>query len=186
MSIETNTPIKPEGASFFNMTEEQVQKVNKRMQPNKWSYVGFLKKGQCGKELSQMDKDALERRGVTYTEIATKLDELALIIFNDNSLKETSWDVYENDDWEFNYLSYRGHQGCPFSFRKDYECSSGEGSWEVTATKKKTGEKLFFAGLHSHLIKKHGVFEDGPYRLDPDKACDFFGLGNKTSNKKVI
>ena len=172
----------PTGMSYFNMPQEQIKEVDKRMQPDGWSEAGFLKMGQSGKKVSELDRETLKKRGVTYEQIAEKLEEIGKIA-GKHTLGQP-----EHEEFHFKLLCTRGHQTCPFSFEKVTipgwgddvkDCANSIGSWDVTVTRKKTGEKLFFSGLHAHLIRKHRFFEDGEYRLDPDKACDFFGIGKK-------
>lgn len=161
----------PEGLSFFNMDDKQRTEVKRRMQPGCWSDLGFLKAGQLGLEISMLDREILEKRQVTYREVAKNLDELKNLIFSGN----------KNAEYQFDLKKFCGSQICPFSFNRNAQgdledCAKEIGNWEANVIRIDTGEKLFFTGLHAHLIRYHGFFEDGHYRLDPEKVCKFFRL----------
>lgn len=205
----------PAGIWYFTMTQTQIDEIDKELQSAKSYKMGVLKVGQSIKEVTTCDLETLQKKGVSYAEIAIKLRELEAVatLASQNAYTEASdtWDnlftamrnledemainqksqthlntvfkPIENEEYIFKMVDQKPIM-CPFSFQKDdfgnlINCGQSEKSYGLTITRKATGATLHLTELHSHLIEQHGFFKEGPYRVNPDEICNFFGLGTK-------
>lgn len=147
-----------------------VQKIEKVMQPRASSTAGFLVPGENLYTIYKTDHDTLERLGVTYDQIATKLEEV-MNACKDNPLEET---ILGN--LIFTPTHYMGWQDCPFGCTEELreihkDEANTTASSDYLVVNADTKESIFFSELHPHLIRDHHFFEGHTkYRLDPERC----------------
>lgn len=161
--------------STFDLSPEELQAIEDRMRPGRYSDDGFLTADQSLLEVCQKDRDTLAQLHVTYEQIAARIDELYAKC---RSIKGYCFKpVVVDGKFEFQVESWRGFQECPFSqdFQDDNntgtDCGQGKGFEDIKVKNLETEESVSFPSLISHLIRCHQFFEGGPYRLDPATAC---------------
>lgn len=147
-----------------------IHKIEKIMLPGKISQEGFLALGENLYTVYKTDHDTLERLGVTYDQVATKLEEV-IKAGKEHSLEQSKFGnltITPNPSF--------GWQYCPFGCTEELmeigrNKEDTTGSYEFTVVNEDTGEKLFFSDLHPHLIRDHHFFEGHTkYRLDPEQC----------------
>lgn len=173
------------------MSDIPISKLERRMRPGEWSVGGFLGPHEKLMDVIREDDATLKRLGVTYEQIADKIEEL---------LKSgiEGYRAYLNEEladpavtvghFTVKLTVYKGHQMCPWAFFDPSSkppvykpCmvggvprySSRASDADFVITNKRTGEELKGPCLIVHLIRDHHFFEgkQSPYRVDPEKAA---------------
>lgn len=154
------------------------ERIEKVMYPGGCSTEGFLAKGEKLYDVFQKDDETLKRLGITYDQIADKLEEIA---------ENVTLTTVHLGDLIINCACFFGHQECPFGCTEELKeigkdihdpvLTKTMSSTDFTITHQNTGETLFFSGLHAHLIRDHHFFEGNTkYRLDPERAIQILGI----------
>jgi hypothetical protein len=161
-------------------TFERIEKV---MRPGQLSKEGFLNATEKLYDIYEKDDETLKRLGITYNQIADKLDD---IIQAYKEIEEYS-ERYIQEPFKHNNLfvtcdCYFGYQECPFGcaqelreLHKEYKIA--QASLDFKVTNEITKESIFFSELHRHLIRDHHFFEGHTkYRLDPEQCIKVLEL----------
>lgn len=151
------------GNSFLSTKE-----LEARMRPGVLSQAGFLGEHERLEEVLARDAHTLVELGVTYEELAEKLDGLLRIAVKGQQR------IYHIGDYAVTIKRYRGFQMCPWSLDIHHsQCMAGGGvshasiDWEIRD--RRTEIAMDGPGLIVHLIRDHHFFEgvESPYRVDP-------------------
>jgi len=137
--------------------------IQKRMLPGNFSESGFINEGESLEKIIDNDRIILEKRGITYDQIADQLENLDNI----------------KDKYKVKIKSYFGRQECPFiSELQECFCEDNYGSDDITVTNRKTGKSIKYSSLVPHMIRCHKFFESPSvsYRVDPLEIIEFFNL----------
>jgi hypothetical protein len=172
----------------LNMSDLEIERVQERMYPGKWSEVGFLGVEDKLKDTCTNDSNFLQEKNISCEQIADKLEvivEKAKQLYTDRIEAEA-----EAEDVAYNFnplaiidgkfkisgfaLATNGYQKCPFSER--VLCGKGRQAYEITNIE--NGSSISLSQLHIHMIRDHHFFEGKgtPYRLEPSAACDVLEL----------
>ena len=167
------------------MSDIPISELERRMCSGAWSQGGFLGPYEKLMDVLREGDATLKRLGVTYEQIANKIEELIKAACEENL---ASWRAQERTSWRIGrspvilahfaviIKSYLGYQMCPRSKNFNQLCKVGSGSRygsiDFVITNNRTGEQLKGPGLIVHLIRDHHFFEGkhSPYRVDPEKA----------------
>ncbi|HSX26547.1 MAG TPA: hypothetical protein VLE89_06035 [Chlamydiales bacterium] len=171
-------PSSSEAYTVFNVPEEQLPELERRMRPGGYSTVGFLSQADRLIEVCQKDLTTLTELGVSCDLISNELEN---VIEKANIIRQKSRNMGMNEaivDGKFKVsgvgISSNGFQECPFSKGKD-PCHIGRGNYTVENLT--TKESISFTPLLISMIRDHAFFEGNiEYRLDPAKACRVLGL----------
>jgi hypothetical protein len=149
------------------------------------SMSGFLAQGEDLLECCEKDKQTLNEKGITYTQIAQK------IIFIVNTASKEGVDKLV--DLKFKVTIGEKslcNQYCPFSPKgadwdaspfQDVENACGLGNREITILNTKNNRSITFGSLIVHLIEQHHFFEGSvPHRLPPIDAIETLELASET------
>lgn len=149
-----------------------------RMRPGVLSQGGFL--GECEKleDVIAHDAQILDKLGVTYEELAGKLEELIQIA------KKTPSHTVRIGHFDVKVTVYPGFQICPWSPDIHHgQCDVGSGaryaSIEWFIRNLNTWRKACGPGLAVHLIRDHHFFQgfESPYRVDPYELTCLLEMG---------
>jgi hypothetical protein len=169
----------------------QEEPFENRFKPGRMSVEGFMGEDESLDEIIADDSATLERLGITYDQIADRIEyfiknewryafgeatrgmELKeknkLILarkmrFND---EESYMETMLDDHYIINRWQYKGFQGCPWCDYVNLVCGS---DYAVENTDLK--ERITFPGLIVHLIREHHFFEGKgtSHRVDPEDA----------------
>lgn len=146
------------------------------------SESGFLGKGDSLEKTIQQDRAYLTKKGLTHKDLG-----LPLKIIRDRYFKlgERSFDITINGHkYYVEKVAGPSAQSCPFIDLTENRQP------DFMVYEKKTGKKLFFAGLLEHLIGAHGFFEGEhagtwggnkfiSYRIEPQALIDFFHINSR-------
>ncbi len=169
--------------------------LEKRMRPGAWSAGGFLGPTESLEHIISQDALILTRFGVSYEQIADRLDRLlrpalkytkgmspypdlykpeTIPHFRLDNLPDTK-DGYRTGNLQIFTIGYRGFQGCPW---EGWPESWQWGSFDFLILNRQTGECVTGPGLIVHLIRAHHFFEgqESPYRTDPKKLIHVLEL----------
>jgi hypothetical protein len=160
------------------LSSNQTKMVEERMRP------GFLTATQSLKALAKNDNETLIKHGITYTQIADRLDsimEKTITLMNHRKSEKSlsGKTLCVEGKYIVKCMGYLGHQSCPLSLEADMDrndCGKSKGSMDFCATRIDTQAKFTFGSLLPHLIRDHHFFEGGTYRVDPETAINFFEL----------
>ena len=181
-SPEFYAGFKPE--LYYAQHPQLMDTFTKRMQPGKWSQVGFLDPGQNLAEICQKDAETLKARGISHEQIADRLEAVIMkanFLFQQHRKIKHPVAVIEDKIGipKDEYVSTLGHQECPFTKDlKNRNTICGKGSSMITLINLVSKKRLEnITELHPHLIKDHHFFEGKhPYRLDPALAIEVLGI----------
>ncbi|MCA9487631.1 MAG: hypothetical protein KC516_01580 [Nanoarchaeota archaeon] len=176
------------------MSPEEIDILEHNMRPGRFSEAGFLGESDGLKNIVSADSRVLKKYGITYKQIADKLDSLTGQSFtaqyfesrkkdgNYRKIKDGGF-LIENK-FKVHSVGWMGSQYCPFYFKVEdlgnggkriYNC--GSGSYDFTIKNVNQGTEIKFPQLMSHLIRDHHFFEgETSYRLDPEKAIKVLEL----------
>jgi hypothetical protein len=160
------------------LTPKELEKIQKRMRPNKWSEVGFLNETESLTEVAAKDRFTLEKLGITFELIAQALKYLIKKADVLDACGESRVALIGKYLVKINQS--KGYQICPFtpSGKHGEDCGKYKGSAVYEITRVDTKEKLIVASLMGHLILDHHFFQGGFFRIDPEIAFFFFDLKN--------
>jgi hypothetical protein len=154
--------------------------LEKVMRPGAQSEAGFLDPTERLYEVYQNDDATLKKLGISYDQIADKLEEIVKAC-QDKKYAEQVKIKSMTVTLEVCF----GHEDCPFGCPAELK-SIGRSSSDpifqkvrssIDYTVTDNNSQLFFSGLHVHLIRDHHFFEGHTkYRLDPEYCVNFFGL----------
>lgn len=148
------------------------------MRPGVLSQDGFLGENESLKEVIEKDAETLKDMGITYDDLANKLDNLIKAAFSSG---KKSARVGNYKIW---IIQYCGFQICPWT--QDIhsgQCTAGGGpdyssnDWKIRNLR--TKQEMSGSGLVVHLIREHHFFEgfETPYRVDPRELACLLELG---------
>jgi hypothetical protein len=157
--------------------EPSEAEVEARMRPGAFSRTGFLGPNERLRDVIAADSETLRNLGLTYGEIASKLD--ALITAAETSPHRPA----RVGALDCRVQVYQGFQMCPWAPDPHRaQCSAGlgvrHGSIDWWIRNLETGEEMKGPGLMVHLIRDHHFFE-GPMsanRVDPTQLAHLLGL----------
>lgn len=170
-SSSIEKPSKVHHKTVEQLSEKELEIIEDRMRPNRWSEVGFITNEQSLLEVSNADVHTLEEYKVTFEQMADRITSIINQYAQGASIIEEKFKVEEETS--------RGFQPCPFNMAPNAhatDCGKEEGSRVYTITNIKTGKQLIVASLMDHLMRDHHFLQGGPYRIDPKKAIPFLGL----------
>jgi hypothetical protein len=159
---------------YEQLSDEELNKIEQRMYPKKYSTVGFLQPGETLKEVYEADRLYLEQMGITYKQISDVLTCISRKCYRAQYLNR--------DDFRYTIetISYNGAQICPFKNKKLDNLYHGYdyGSSDITITDKVTNESITFNTLLIHMIDAHHFFESplSQHRVDPKKVIKMFDI----------
>ena len=184
------------------MTPIEIHSTEKLMYPASaggTSEAGFLSEDERLIEVYEKDQKTLARLGITFDQVADRLQDIAEKAFHNahlmsrfhvkNKYGDTYWDLVRrgvpvDGKMSVSFESYMGYQDCPFQpvvtaiGPKGSKCDMSDTDFTVCVGLKNRGGRpsFFFSWLHIHLIRDHHFFEGNTkYRLDPEtcvKALD--------------
>jgi hypothetical protein len=155
------------------------EELEARLRPGGFSQQGFLGPRERLVDVVAQDGARLARRGVTYDEVASRLEGF----IERGEQNRERWVRVEHDARVY-VVVYKGYQLCPWSVEPDDgQCTAGgrvrfaSTDWRIRH--ERSGRELRGPGLLVHLIRSHHFFEgiESPYRVDPDALCELLGLG---------
>ena len=156
---------------------EDIDEVERRMQPGAWDGPGFLRPGTSLLAVIAEDADTARGLGVDVGTIGGRLGELL--------------DAGEGSDlgrpatvgpFRVEIVRGRGFLTCPWAPEEFSPCPVGLGGGSAAnrfTIAGEAGHRLEGYELSAHLIRDHGFF-GGPgtrYRLEPEALAAFLGLG---------
>jgi len=156
----------------LNCTKDEIQKFEKRMQPGVDSEGGFLKVGDSLYEVCQQDFMTLQGYHLECKTLADVLE--GLIRAKKEGLKIFGFKI--------NYTATNGFQECPFRLSDQNFCHIGREDYTITNSQ---SQILQVSELVIKMVRDHGFFETGPYRLDPKQAIQFLGLDKQLDHYPV-
>jgi hypothetical protein len=155
-----------------------IMELESRMRPGALSQKGFLGKDDRLEEVLSHDAQMLAQLGVTYEEIACRLE--ALIKVAEAAPGHTT----QIDYFKVKVSLYTGFQICPWSPDIHHaQCTAGggvrHGSIDWCIHNLRSGQEMCGPGLIIHLIRAHKFFEgfESPYRVDPRELASLLELG---------
>jgi hypothetical protein len=149
-----------------------------RMQPGRYSQVGFLAPGESLSDVLSADARALAEIGCTAQMLADALDQLLAAAL------EAGGSRTRVSDFVVSIARFKGYQLCPFAAEPErHQCQAGGGQrygsidWDIR--NRRTGRRLTGPGLIVHLIGAHGFFEGprAPLRVDPRALAELLQVG---------
>lgn len=161
----------------FNEQTIPIEELERRMRPGMFSEGGFLGKEESLVNVLCRDAIKLQELGVTYSQLANKLEELIVIAL------KTPRQITKMEDFVIQLTIYDGFQICPWtSDMRLGKCEAGGGpmyasiDWIIQNTA--INRKMSGPGFIIHLIRAHHFFEgfNSPYRVDAQKLAQLFGL----------
>ena len=170
--------------SFEELEDNELNKIQKRMYPGKYSELGFLQPGETLIDVYNNDKIFLEYINITYKQIYDKLNTVIGKYYRSSNLGKKY--IIEGK-YKIYILCYNGAQKCPFQNKeKDKRYHGYEyGDRDISITNILNDEEITFNTLLLHMIEKHHFFESplSSHRLDPDKVIKFFDLKSNIDYK---
>ena len=157
----------PDPLYIDTLTDTEIRRIESKLRPGASSTAGFLGPNESLRDVIRQDAEVLRQKGITHGQIADFLYNL----IQGNAPK--GYTVVKNTS--------KGSQADPFT---DELMGGGEYSnLDITVTNLQ-GERLAFPGLIIKLIGDYQFFEGKGtfYRLDPEKAIEFFGLKSINSS----
>lgn len=167
---------------------------------NRRSGDGQIDKNQSLKNVLIHDNQlVVDTYGLSHQIVADPLLKMMSLVQNELKKTQSSRIVFNNDrSAQINFL-YKGKEylvkfksmGSLFSLFQGANLESGwigrqtQGSifndhifadWYFELTDLSNGNTLKGDALTSHLIYRYGFYQSGPYRMDPAKIVNFFGL----------
>lgn len=158
--------------AYFHMEKYlgDIGHLEEKMRPGSLSTGGFIGEAESLAEVMYKDEKALEKMGVTYEDVAERIEE---IIHKVPYLSREPTPVeIRGKKFHVRGVAWRGGQECPF----------GDGTPEYSNldlyVENEEGHAITFPGMIAHLIRKHRFFEGegSPYRLDPERAVKILGI----------
>jgi hypothetical protein len=147
-----------------------IAKLENDMRPGELSSEGFLR--QDDKLLDVLKKDnetVLGRYHLSHQELARPLNYLRAL--GDKGMAPEEF-VYNGQHFRIKYQHTHSSQESPFH-------DGTRSGANATITNMDSGESIEFAYLVGDLIERYGFYEEGPYRMDPEKIIRIFGLTKK-------
>jgi hypothetical protein len=151
------------------LSEEELES---RMQPGMFSQGGFIGPEEKLEKVLADDAKTLGELGITFEELAFKLEELISAAELSSNARSRIGKV------ECHIMIHPGFQICPWSSDPHHsQCTIGVGvrhaSVDWVIHNMSTRKKLSGPGLIVHLIRDHHFFEgrQSPYRVDPHKLA---------------
>ena len=188
----------PKQMFIEDLSSEQIEAIENRMRPSQSSYVGFLGQNESLKEVIETDNKTLEKLGITYKQVADRLDSLmGQAIRFEKVSEESGGNCYKKIregiliDGFLRVIpeQFRGSQECPF-FNETVPSKDGEGTYYYTCgsgrydfivKNEKQGTAIKFPELMSHLVRAHHFFEGNTrYRLNPEETVKVLELEPNT------
>jgi hypothetical protein len=160
---------------------EDIDEVERRMQPGAWDGPGFLRPGTSLAAVISEDAETARGLGLDPEAIGGRLGELL--------------DAGEGSDlgrpatvgsFRVEIVRGRGFLTCPWAPEEFAPCPVGLGGGAAAnrfTIAGEAGRRLEGYELSAHLIRDHGFF-GGPgtrYRLEPEAVAAFLGLGAPSS-----
>jgi len=169
---------------FEELETTEINKIEKRMYPGKYSEEGFLQEGETLVDVYNNDRIFLENIGITYKQIYDKLNTIICKYYRSSYLDKK---CLIEGKFKINIVCYNGAQRCPFQNKeKDKRYHGYEyGDQDITITNTSNNDEITFNTLLLHMIKKHHFFESplSSHRLDPKKIIEFFELKSDINYK---
>ncbi|MBI2138996.1 hypothetical protein HYU13_05370 [Candidatus Woesearchaeota archaeon] len=171
----------PKRQFIEDLTEPQIEEIEKRMRPGSFLSSGFIGPSQTLREVIKADAQVLDQYGITYEQIADRLSFFMKLAFLEESNGASR--LYCEGvpvDGHFKVFLHRslGSISCPFfyslvrdekGFGREYTCWAGSCSFTVKNEQDQT--EISFPSLIPHLVRDHHFFEgDVPGRLNPEDA----------------
>jgi hypothetical protein len=160
-----------------NLGSPSEAELEARMRPGAFSKTGFLGPHERLRDVIAADAEVLRKLGLTYTEIAARLD--ALIAAAEASPDHSAC----LGGLQCRVQLYQGFQICPWAPDPHRaQCSAGQGvrhgSLDWWVRNLKTGAEIKGPGLVVHLIRDHHFFEglESPNRIDPHRLANVLDL----------
>lgn len=155
------------------------KQLEARMRPGILSQDGFLGEHERLDEVLARDAKTLVELGVTYEDLAEKLDELL------RPAVKSQQRITRIGEYEVTIKRYSGFQMCPWSpdvHRS--QCMAGGGvryasvDWQIRD--RLSGRTMRGPGLIVHLIRAHHFFEgfESPYRVDPRELASLLRVNS--------
>ena len=175
---------------------KNISELKTKMRPGNLSMQGFLGIDEDLETILTEDKNTLKKLGVTYLQIADKIERILLTALSLQQADPKSWmqkrtpfpNLYEPQsiphfsrnelpDLNKGYLigkfhvflmQWRGVQECPWGCNVDPTWTS----IDFMILNRESGDSFTGPGLIVHLIREHNFFEgkQTPYRVDPQKV----------------
>lgn len=178
--------------TIFDMQEKEIDKVEKRLRPGAYSAEGFLSKTGSIRKICVQDLETLKKLGISCDQICytlkTVIKKAQDILKQTRSQLTSDYDPMESvekadEQIIFGYLKVtgaalatNGFQQCPFH-KNEENCHIGR--QDFTIQNVRTKESIKISSLVFDLIGSHAFFEEGPYRVDPEKLCRVLELNPK-------
>jgi len=169
-----------------DLSSEQIEQIEKRMQKGALSETGFLQPGEHLRDIIERDALTLKKLGITHKQIGDRLESIVGKAERLEQLAqrgqagveqelqgERSGPIntpYVENLYRVSQVGYFGNQDCPFICPDGKACPEWT-SYDYSIEKVGGGAKLSFSGLIMHLAREHHFFEGSvQYRLDPEAA----------------
>jgi hypothetical protein len=137
---------------------------NIELLPGHISNEGFLAENQTLDQVLKRDSEVILSLGYTFEEIANLIEPL-----NKRRNQPEEYIAQNGKKYTVRTILYRGWQECPWE-EAPMPVHSGLDIF-ITGG----GSEVRIAGLLPHLIRSHGFFEGGAYRVSPEDIIDMFG-----------
>jgi|GEM_PF-2512335 len=171
MSFPFLLPTSRSARTVFHMSEEEIIEVERRMRPGQYSGEGFLKEGERLVEVCTRDLMLLWEEKVSCDLIANVLDGIIQAAKRSENEKPIVGGKFKVQGAR---IAMNGYQKCPFHKPSLEICHLGR--QDFTITNIKNSKSIRVASLVIDMIRDHGFFESGPYRLDPKEAIECLEL----------
>lgn len=157
-----------------DLDEDDIERIAAMMRPGMASDGGFLSPEESLREVIEADARTLEKWGVTYDQIADRLDfficqDRLQSVLEKESLVEGKYKVHSVSWLRLPYCCH---------FPKEDEPICGQSNTDYTVYNLETGESRKFPGLMPHLVRDHHFFEGRgrSNRFDPEDAIYVLGV----------